>query len=1070
MRLHKIFARNMIAALLVSGMFCVPGLVSMPASAAQLTWTGDTTISTPRTQSGDIITVDGNLTITSTLTLIGTELRMNCSDNGCYTIVVKGTGTFNILAGSNVHAVDPDAHFLFQVRTGGTLNMNASELHDCGWDDLLNSTTNANTDRGLYIDSDMVSITNSTISKNCVGILVENRRSPFIYKNNIINNDAGGIEVYNGATPVIDHNLVSDNIQNVIPPWWYETGGILTDSSSPVITNNTISDNTDITNQYYSIGILMEYGGNPVIMYNNITNHRLSYNTQATGITSWSCSGFIFRNTIADNNNGLWMDSSSMTIQENIFDNNRITGMPTYGYGVYENGASTFINNTYTRNNIGICVVDGASGTYENENITSSVRAGVDSDTWGRGYTVTMTNCTFSKNGQDVYLEGNGAGGLGSVLTLVNPVYNPALVKVTDVSATLKVQWFLRARVMYENLSRIIEGASVNATTSKGVVAEETETGPDGWTPTMLLEEYSRTAGGRSDKTPYRIHARKGELSNYTEVALNTNREVTVVLDDIAPTIRILGPATGTLTNLTSIRIWGTCEPGVKVTVNGIQGTVASNGTWSAQVPLDSEGANELTAEAADAAQNKAWDAITVFRDIISPIVTLTAPKTGFLTNATSISVEGTTTDPAAETTVNGVGVLVATNGSFRTTVGLAEGLNTITAQSRDAAGNLARAEVSGVLDTMPPDLAVLEPRDGYATNRSSVWIRGNIEEGALLTMNGRILKADGMSFSLEVMLEEGLNTYAFAAKDKAGNVNTGQLTVKKDSLPPMLVITSPAENALVNDSALVISGKTEPGAALRVNDELVDFEGDSFNVTVELAVQGRNTFTLEAIDDLRNSASKTLNVNLDNIPPALTLKVPANNTLTNQTTIELRGRTDPGTILKVNGQRTWVDKDGCFTADLELTHDGASTFVIVASDLAGNWEQAQVTVLRDSSVNYTITSPTNGAQVKTSNITVRGTVELGSTVSISGMGISPRADGTFSYDMQLIDGPNIISVIVKDKAGNTASETIQVTKLKTPKTTVAKGFIPGFEGLTVLATLALALALSSTLLHHRKR
>jgi branched-subunit amino acid permease len=84
-------------------------------------------------------------------------------------------------------------------------------------------------------------------------------------------------------------------------------------------------------------------------------------------------------------------------------------------------------------------------------------------------------------------------------------------------------------------------------------------------------------------------------------------------------------------------------------------------------------------------------------------------------------------------------------------------------------------------------------------------------------------------------------------------------------------------------------------------------------------------------------------------------------------------------------------------------------------------------------------------------------------------MGISPRADGSFSYDLQLIDGPNIISIIIKDKAGNTASETIQVTKLKAPKTTVAKGFIPGFEGLATLAAIAAALTIFSTALRHRK-
>jgi hypothetical protein len=58
----------------------------------------------------------------------------------------------------------------------------------------------------------------------------------------------------------------------------------------------------------------------------------------------------------------------------------------------------------------------------------------------------------------------------------------------------------------------------------------------------------------------------------------------------------------------------------------------------------------------------------------------------------------------------------------------------------------------------------------------------------------------------------------------------------------------------------------------------------------------------------------------------------------------------------------------------------------------------------------------------------------------------------------------------MKDKAGNTASETIQVTKLKAPKMTVAKGFIPGFEGPAMLAGLALVLVILSMVRRDRNR
>lgn len=1059
-----IFPKWLAAVILACGLLSVLVPLAPPASGASVDWTGDTLIATSKTVNGDIVTLTGNLTITGSLTLNGAELRMDAPYQGAYGIHVENGGTFNVLAGSTIHSTNANVHFTFQVQPGATLNMNASTLRDCGWDDWDNWTTNPNTDRGLYIDSDLVSITNSTITGNCVGILVDNGTSPFIHRNNISANDDCGVAVFGGATPVIDRNTISGNLRSTFN---WGIGGIASDGSSPVITNNTISANLDLYYQSSTYGIYLSTGGSPLLMYNNITGHKQAGNTWSYGVYGWGCSPSLYQNNIFNNYNGLYISAGGGAIEGNLFDNNKLPSGPSMGYGVYDSGWSTYANNTFSRNNIGLFMEEACTSTFYNDTFSSNGRAGVDGQAWRQQYTVLMTNCTFTNNGQDVFLETQGGMGVGGTLTLVNPSYSPALVRITDPQATLTVEWFFRAKVIWENGSIPVDGAVVNTTNARGKAGIDLLTGPEGWTDTQLLEEYSRTGGTTSSKSPYRINARKGDKTNSTpDVALTGNRNATVILDDIAPMVRITEPAGGTLTNRTTIRVAGVTEPRANVTVNGIHASVGQNGSWSAQVPLDNEGANDISAQALDAALNSAGDAVTVFRDTVTPALTLTAPKDGFLTNKTTVLVEGRTTDVSATTTVNGVTVTVLADGSFKHIFNLTEGDNTITVESRDTAQNYDRILVSGVSDTIPPELAVLEPRNGFATNRTALKIRGNVEEGAALTMNGRFIKPDEMSFSVDVTLDEGNNTFSFQARDKAGNVNISVLVVLKDSLPPPLVILSPSDGAIVNHTLIDIKGTTEPGALLRINDVTIEHQGAGFCATVELANEGANTITLEVSDALRNGFSRTMTVYLDTVPPPLALKGPVNGLLTNQSSVEVRGRTDAGTIVKVNGQRTPVDRDGCFTATVELMQEGANPIVVVATDAAGNSEQARVTILRDSFVNYTITSPADGDQVKTKNITVTGKAEPGSTVTVSGIGVSPRADGSFSLDMLLVDGPNVIVIAIRDRAGNTVTETMTVTKLKAARPAASKGFIPGFEGLLLLA----ALSVPSAWLLHRKR
>ncbi|MFA6603821.1 MAG: hypothetical protein WCT10_03170, partial [Patescibacteria group bacterium] len=126
--------------------------------------------------------------------------------------------------------------------------------------------------------------------------------------------------------------------------------------------------------------------------------------------------------------------------------------------------------------------------------------------------------------------------------------------------------------------------------------------------------------------------------------------------DIVPPTVAITSPIDESLTNstLTDVTVSASdAGSGVStVRVNGIvcEGSPA-DGIWTcASVPLSIEGDNILTATVTDIAGNIATDSIIIARDSIAPVVAISAPIDGLLTNQSSVAVAWTV-DGIAQTT-----------------------------------------------------------------------------------------------------------------------------------------------------------------------------------------------------------------------------------------------------------------------------------------------------------------------------------------------------------------------------------------------------------------------------------
>jgi hypothetical protein len=76
-----------------------------------------------------------------------------------------------------------------------------------------------------------------------------------------------------------------------------------------------------------------------------------------------------------------------------------------------------------------------------------------------------------------------------------------------------------------------------------------------------------------------------------------------------------------------------------------------------------------------------------------------------------------------------------------------------------------------------------------------------------------------------------------------------------------------------------------------------------------------------------------------------------------------------------------------------------------------------------------TLSTPTNGATTIVPVITVSGTTEAGSQVSVNGVLAAVNSStGAFSLNIPLLDGSNIVTVVATDAAGNSAEVTRTVT------------------------------------------
>ena len=162
---------------------------------------------------------------------------------------------------------------------------------------------------------------------------------------------------------------------------------------------------------------------------------------------------------------------------------------------------------------------------------------------------------------------------------------------------------------------------------------------------------------------------------------------------------------------------------------------------------------------------------------------------------------------------------------------------------------------------------------------------------------------------------------------------------------------------------------------------------------------------------------------------PELVITAPTE-TLTNDASVTVAGRTDPGVMVTIDGAPVGVDPDGAFSSTISLP-DGLHIFEIEAVNTEGKSNSVTVTITVDTiPPPLVLTSPADGETSQIPAVTVAGTTEPGALVVVNGVFVAVGSGGGFSMELALVEGENVITVVARDSAGNLARESLTVTFL----------------------------------------
>jgi hypothetical protein len=447
---------------------------------------------------------------------------------------------------------------------------------------------------------------------------------------------------------------------------------------------------------------------------------------------------------------------------------------------------------------------------------------------------------------------------------------------------------------------------------------------------------------------------------------------------------------------------------------------------------------------------------IRVIIDDTPPALAVTYPPDGLITNQTFIWVCGTT-DVDAIITIDG-GNIENKDGIFNVSYWLEEGNNTISVIAWDNAGNHVEIQRNVTCLIIPPSLQIIEPMEMDVVNQNPIIVKGKTN-GTRLELDGNpvsVLKSGDFTYSWMIP-NEGKRTLTARAWDIAGNSRIVKRSIIYDITPPAIEIVSPQNGSWSRYKSAEIQIRSPEATSLKIKGLTVDPDNTGFAKFEITLKEGENRISISAWDDAGNENATILVLYLDtNI--FLEVTDPLGDILINYTEVTIRGKTEAGASVTVNGTPA-ENKGGNFELLLRL-QEGKNKITVISIDKAGN-DILRTFIIEVDTIPpmIEILSPTE-LTVKTQSIRIRIRTEACANVTINGYGAAVEGSDIFFFGVSLVEGDNSFKISATDNAGNTAVKDLSVAYVppKPPITTDGGGELTlALLGLVVLVGLVVA-------------
>ncbi len=408
------------------------------------------------------------------------------------------------------------------------------------------------------------------------------------------------------------------------------------------------------------------------------------------------------------------------------------------------------------------------------------------------------------------------------------------------------------------------------------------------------------------------------------------------------------------------------------------------------------------------------------------------------------------------------------------------DGTYEVAVSSIDAAGNITGDGTTFelVIDNTDPVVTITTTDHANVSNENNYTVAGACEGTFDVTIDisgatpaSTIVACAASAYSVDFDVSgigDGPNALAISVSqtDGAGNVGSDSLNRNKDTVLPVVTITTTDHANASNENNYTVAGACETGLNVTVaitgatpasTSPMCAGSTYSVNFDVSGIVDGSNALAISVsqTDNAGNVGSDSLNRNKDTVLPVATITTTDHANASNENNYTVAGACE-GTFdvtIGIPGATPASTTVACaasaYSVDFDVSGigDGSNALAISVSqtDGAGNVGTDSLNRNKDTELPVVTITTTDHANVSNeNNYTVAGACEGTANVTIGIPGATPAsttvacADSAYSVDFDVSgigDGSNALAISVSqtDGAGNVGTDSLNRDKDTTP-------------------------------------